>query len=168
MKISVEQDVIRVLFVCMGNICRSPTAHGIFQKLVDDAGLHEKIDIESAGTHGYHTGELPHATTRKAALKRGYELTSRAQKFEKQHLSDFDYVVTMGEDNYEFVMSLAENIDHKNKILPFITLCKSFKDRFSEVPDPYYGGVDGFELVLDICEEGCKHLLENIRKKHFA
>lgn len=151
----------------MGNICRSPTAHGIFQKLVDDAGLHDEIHIESAGTHGYHIGALPHPTTRKAASNRGYNLVSKAQKFESKHFSDFDYIVTMGEDNYEFAMAIAENNLHREKITAFITLCKSFNDKYMEVPDPYSGGPQGFELVLDICEEGCAQLLEDIRKKYF-
>lgn len=151
----------------MGNICRSPTAHGIFQKLVDDAGLRNQVHIDSAGTHGYyHLGELPHPTTRAAAKKRGYDLTSRAQLFGSKHFSDFDYIVTMGEDNYNFVMNIAENNSHREKVTAFITLCKSFNDKYMEVPDPYSGGPQGFELVLDICEEGCAQLLEEIRKKY--
>ena len=152
----------------MGNICRSPTAHGVFETMVKKAGLQDRIHVESAGTHGYHIGELPHETTRKVALARGYELKSRSQQFEKKHFSEFDYVVTMGEDNYDLLLRVAEKEEHRKKMIPFITLCKSFKDRHSEVPDPYYGGGQGFELVLDICEEGCEALLEHIRQKDLS
>jgi len=155
---------ISVLFVCIGNICRSPTAEGIFQSMVDKAGLSDKIKIDSAGSHGYHVGEPPHATTRSAAAKRGYNLQSRARQYTEDDFEKFDYIIGMDESNEHHLNALAPE-GHTTKIISFIDLCPSYKDRFNDVPDPYYGGPDGFDLVLDVVEEGCEHLLNMIKKE---
>jgi protein-tyrosine phosphatase len=156
---------VSVLFVCIGNICRSPTAEGIFQSMVEKSGLSDKIKVDSAGSHGYHVGELPHATTRSAAAKRGYNLQSRARQYTEKDFSDFDYILGMDVSNKEHLCALAPE-NSKAEIISFIDLCPTYKDQFPDVPDPYYGGPKGFDLVLDVVEEGCKNLLAKIKKDH--
>jgi protein-tyrosine phosphatase len=156
---------VSVLFVCIGNICRSPTAEGIFQSMVKEAGLSDKIKIDSAGSSAYHIGELPHPTTRETAAKRGYNLQSRARQYTQKDFSDFDYIIGMDESNEDHLNALAPN-NSNAEIISFIDLCPTYKDQFSDVPDPYYGGPKGFDLVLDVVEEGCKILLEKIKQEH--
>lgn len=152
----------KVLFVCMGNICRSPAAEGVFRKLVESEKLENFIVIDSAGTIGYHIGELPDSRMRKHAKQRGYELTSRARQFNPAiDFNNFDYIVTMDDDNFSNITSLDNKVIYKNKIY---RMCDFSSDKtIKEVPDPYYGGSDGFELVLDILEDSTKNLLKKIK-----
>jgi protein-tyrosine phosphatase len=154
--------MINVLFVCMGNICRSPAAEGILKKLIVDDNLENKISVDSAGTIGYHSGELPDERMRKHALDRGYNLDSRARQFNpKKDFEEFDYIVTMDDDNYSDIVGKDHYKIYLNKILKMTDFYsnKSVK----EVPDPYYGGSNGFENVLDILEDSTKNLLKKIR-----
>jgi protein-tyrosine phosphatase len=152
----------KVLFVCMGNICRSPAAEGIFKKLVSDAKLENKIIIDSAGTIDYHAGELPDIRMRKQALQRGYVLDSRARQFNpKKDFNEFDYIITMDNENYDDIIRLDTNKLYRNKIFKMADFCSD--KNVKEVPDPYNGGNDGFEKVLDILDNSTKHLLEKIR-----
>ena len=151
-----------VLFVCMGNICRSPTAEGVFRKIVDDAGLSEIIHIESAGTHAYHTGEPPDRRARAAASSRGYVLDAiRARRVAEKDYAMFEYIVAMDEDNLVVLRERAtpESISNLHLFLEFSD------SRENEVPDPYYGGTAGFERVLDLVEEASHGLLEHIRNR---
>lgn len=152
----------KVVFVCMGNICRSPAAEGVFRKLVESEKLENEIEIDSAGTIGYHTGELPDARMRKHANQRGYELTSRARQFNPAIDFDyFDYIVTMDDDNFWDITSLDKKGICKSKIYK---MCDFSSDKtIKEVPDPYYGGSEGFEFVLDILEDSTKNLLKKIK-----
>jgi low molecular weight protein-tyrosine phosphatase len=154
---------VRVLFVCTGNICRSPTAEAIFLKLVRDAGLEERIVADSAGTHGYHVGEPPDERTCRAAIRRGYDLSPlRARKFERSDFQAFDMVLAMDRDNHAHLVRLVQPGDgHKLKMM--MQYAKNFRE--SEVPDPYYGGSRGFELVLDMLEDASRGLLESILQK---
>ncbi len=155
--------MIKVLFVCMGNICRSPAAEGIFKKVVKDAKLENNISIDSAGTIGYHTGELPDARIRKYASARGYILDSHARQFNpKKDFEEFDYIITMDNENYADITKL----DHKKKYTNNIVRMADFisDKNVSEVPDPYYGGAEGFEFVIDILEDGTNNLLTKIKK----
>ena len=153
----------KVLFVCMGNICRSPTAEGIFKKFVKELSPDINFYVDSAGTIGYHTGELPDPRMRKHASARGYELESRARQFDpKKDFEDFDYIITMDNDNYSDISKLDHKKYFSNKILKMANFISNKK--FKEVPDPYYGGAQGFELVIDLLEEGSKNLLTRIRK----
>ena len=152
----------KVLFVCMGNICRSPAAEEVFKKLIQTEKLESIIQVDSSGTIGYHSGELPDARMRKHALQRGYDLTSRARQFNpKKDFDEFDYIVTMDDDNYEDILSLDIKNAYRNKVYK-ITSFSSDKS-VSEVPDPYYGESDGFENVLDILEDCTKNLLKKIK-----
>ena len=146
----------------MGNICRSPTAEGIFRKLVNDAKLDDKISIDSAGTLDYHAGELPDIRMRKHALQRDYVLDSRARQFNpKKDFYEFDYIITMDNENYKDIIRLDIDKLYSNKIFK---MADFGSDRnVKEVPDPYNGGNAGFEKVLDILEDSTKHLLEKIR-----
>ena len=155
--------MIKVLFVCTGNICRSPAAEGIFKKFVRDANLENDISIDSAGTIGYHSGELPDARMRKHASVRGYNLDSRARQFNpKKDYEEFDYIITMDDYHYTDLIQLDRKKLYTNKLFKMADFI-SDKD-ISEVPDPYYGGAEGFEFVIDILEDGTKNLLTKIKK----
>jgi len=155
---------MRICFVCLGNICRSPTAEGVFRKLVVDAQLDTKLTIDSAGTGAWHVGEPPDRRSRSAATRRGYELTHRARKFTTEDFDRFDLVLAMDRDNYDSLQRLARGRTH----VPMIRLLRSFDEsapRDAEVPDPYSGADDGFEDVLDICERACRGLLDHVRSR---
>jgi protein-tyrosine phosphatase len=155
---------VRICFVCLGNICRSPTAHGVMEKLVHDAGLADRIAIDSAGTGSWHVGELPDERSREHAARRGYRLTHRARQFVAGDFARFDLVLAMDRSNLGHLQRLAASF-HGDP--PPIRLLRSFDPEapeFAEVPDPYAGGRDDFEQVLDICERACRGLLEHARR----
>lgn len=154
---------VKVLFVCLGNICRSPTAHGVFQHLVDKAGLQHAIKVDSAGTGAWHIGEPPDGRAMQAAQKRGYDLSPlRARRFTAEDLQEFDYVLAMDEENLQDM--LADNIKPpRTHVGLFLDFDKNAQ--FREVPDPYYGGPKGFERVLDLIESASRELLDHIRNQ---
>ena len=155
---------MRICFVCMGNICRSPTAHAIMQKLVADAGLASKIEIDSAGTGGWHAGELPDPRSCAAGARRGYDLDHPARQFKAADFDRFDLVLAMDRDNHDHLQRLARGRTQ----LPPIRLLRSFDPSApegAEVPDPYGGGGDDFDHVLDVCERACQGLLEHLRSR---
>jgi len=152
-----------VLFVCMGNICRSPAGEGVLRALVEDAGLQDRIRIDSAGTIGYHSGEPADARMRQSAQKRGYTLTSLARQITTADLSEFDLVLTMDEDNFDNVLAMAENDEQRDRVKSFCDFCADHENR--SVPDPYYGGAGGFEIVLDLLEDGCRGVLAEIESR---
>lgn len=154
---------MRICFVCLGNICRSPTAHGVMEHLVAEAGLASAVTIESAGTGAYHVGELPDPRTRAAAKRRGFALTSRAQQFTAADLDRFDLVIAMDRSNLRHLQLLADG-----RTAPGIHLLRSFDSSApanADVPDPWYGGDAGFEEVLDQCERACAGLLAHVRER---
>ena len=153
---------VAVLFVCTGNICRSPTAEAIFRKLAGDAGLDGVIRADSAGTHAYHVGEPPDPRTQAAAAKRGYDLSGlRARKFERVDFDRFDLILAMDRDHHAILKGMVPpSSGHK------LQLMMSYATRFGDkdVPDPYYGGPQGFERVLDMLEDASQGLLELLRR----
>ncbi len=154
---------MRICFVCLGNICRSPTAHGVMEHLVAEAGLASAVTIESAGTGAYHVGELPDPRTRAAAKRRGFALTSRAQQFTAADLDRFDLVIAMDRSNLRNLKELADG-----RTAPSLHLLRSFDPTApanADVPDPWYGGDAGFEEVLDQCERACAGLLAHVRER---
>ncbi len=154
----------RVLFVCMGNICRSPTAHGVFRTMVANAGLAAAIEIDSAGTHAYHLGEPPDRRSQAAARQRGIDLSDlRARQVSVDDFEYFDYVLAMDADNESILAELCPShaLSKLHRLLDFAP-----EQAQPEVPDPYYSGAQGFELVLDLVEAGCQGLLNEIQQQH--
>jgi len=154
----------KILFVCMGNICRSPAAEGIAKKILERKGLTEEIEIDSAGTLGYHTGELPDQRMIKHASMRGYVLDSSARQFnQKKDFEYFDYIVTMDDNNYSEITSLDRRNRYKDKVKKMVSFGNKIK--VGEVPDPYYSGSQGFENVLDILEESVEGLINKVEEQ---
>jgi protein-tyrosine phosphatase len=156
--------MIRVCFVCLGNICRSPTGEAVFRKFVQDANLSHLIAVDSAGTAAYHVGEPSDARSRSAGQRRGYDLNGRARQFTREDFAKFEYVLAADQDNLRALRKLAPDAASKEKV----RLVRSFDptaESGAEVPDPYYGGADGFNLVIDICERACRGLLDHIKKE---
>jgi len=148
----------RVLFVCMGNICRSPAAEIIFRKQVAEAGRSEEFEIDSAGTLGEHQGEPPDSRMAAALERHGYTVTGRARKIKADDLAHFDLIVTMDEDNLATARAMDPAGRHHDKIRPLVGYCSMH--RAERVPDPYYGGQRGFEQVIGLLEDGCAGILE--------
>ena len=156
--------MVKVLFVCMGNICRSPTAEGVFRHWVDSAGLAQQIQIDSAGTHAYHVGNPPDERSQAAALKRNINLSKqRARKVSPQDFSAFDYVLAMDNSNLH---DLKLIVPAAVKTQPDLFLNFATQSQEREVPDPYYGGANGFEHVLDLIEDASRGLLVVIRERY--
>lgn len=155
----------RILFVCLGNICRSPAAEGVMRHLVRENGLEEQFTIDSAGTYPGHAGELPDARMRQAAARRGYDLTHRARPFREEDFDDFDRIVVMDDANYERVCRMAPSRAYIEKVTRMVNFCRHHP-QWAYVPDPYYEGREGFELVLDLLEDGCTGLLEQFTSKN--
>lgn len=155
----------KILFVCLGNICRSAAANGIMEDMVKQAGLQKLISVDSAGTYGGHRGELPDARMRAAAANRGYRLTHRSRKIEEEDFYRFDMIIVMDDMNYENVTRLAPERKYLEKVYRFVEFC-SQHPQWSYVPDPYYEGREGFELVLDLLEDGCANILKQVQNKH--
>lgn len=154
-------DPVRVLFVCMGNICRSPTAEGVFRRQVREAGLDDVILSDSAGTHDYHIGEPPDRRAREAARRRGYDLSAfRARRVSVEDYARFDLVLAMDEHNLQLLKQQCPR-EHVHKLQLFLEFGQN--ENVREVPDPYYGGAQGFEHVLDLIEDAAQGLLRHIR-----
>jgi len=153
---------VKILFVCMGNICRSPTAEGVFRHKVAQAGLEQQIHIDSAGTHAYHVGEQPDSRAQKAARKRGVDLSSqRARRVSEKDFMEFDYVIAMDNSNEQDLGAISPS-EHEDKIHLFLNFAS--KTQIREVPDPYYGSGNGFEIVLDLVEDASDGLLNHLRE----
>lgn len=156
--------MVRVLFVCLGNICRSPTAEGVFRAVVEREGLLQHIDIDSAGTHAYHVGEPPDARAQAAAQRRGVDLSGlRGRRATRVDIECFDYILAMDEENYQNLQAISpQGLEHKIRL--FLEFAPQRPER--EVPDPYFGGEGGFERVLDMIEEASEGLLAHLRERH--
>lgn len=151
-----------VLFVCMGNICRSPTAEGVFRRLVEDAGLRQGVSVDSAGTHDYHIGKSPDKRAQQAAGERGYDLSGlRGRQVALHDFQRFDLVLAMDRENLVNLQRLCP-VAHRHKVRLFM----DFSERYpgQEVPDPYYGGSRGFEHVLEMVEDAARGLLAHLRR----
>ena len=153
----------RVLMVCMGNICRSPTAEGVLRKYIQNNNLGDVIEVDSAGTHGYHVGEAPDSRTQRAAAARGYNLSQlRARKVARQDVDYFDLILAMDKSNLDNLRRMAPPEAHQ-RIKLFMNFSRNFDD--DEVPDPYYGLGHGFDLVLDMVEDAAQGLIDDLKKK---
>lgn len=156
--------MVSVLFVCMGNICRSPSAEAVFRRLVTQNQLEDRIHMESAGTHGFHSGETADDRSLESAKKRGFDLSAHiARQIRMEDFEKFDYVLAMDQRNHILLKEYAPDQYH-DKIRLFMEFAEG--NPATEVPDPYYGGDDGFEHVLDLVQEASEGLLQDIREKH--
>lgn len=157
------QSKIRTLFVCMGNICRSPTAEGVFRELVRDAGLQDRIETDSCGTIRYHQGKAPDSRAQEAALARGIDISDlRARQLDPYDYGEFDYLLAMDRDNMSYLVEHSPE-RYRERLHLFLDFAPDASAR--EVPDPYYGGTDGFDLVLDLVKLGARGLLAHIRER---
>ena len=157
-----DTALVNVLFVCMGNICRSPTAEGVFRKLVDEAGLGKDIFVDSAGTHAYHIGEAPDVRAVETSKQHGVDIAGlQARMLNEDDFNRFDFIVAMDADNMRHIQ--RRNPGGNNAVI-----CRLLEDaadvQENNVPDPYYGGSSGFERVYDLVEEGCQELLESVQR----
>jgi protein-tyrosine phosphatase len=151
--------VTRILFVCLGNICRSPTAEGVMRRLVRERGLEDEIEIDSAGTGAWHVGAPPDARATEAARRRGTELAGSARRFDPQRdFERFDLILAMDAENKRDLLAIAPDHEAREKV-------HMFRPGDLDVPDPYYGGDDGFEEVLDLVEEAASELLDDLRPR---
>jgi protein-tyrosine phosphatase len=146
---------MRILFVCMGNICRSPTAEGVMRRLIEDEGL--DIEVDSAGTGGWHAGEPPDERAMLAARRRGVTLDGAARQVKEADFRRFDLLVAMDRGNYRDLLELAPDDEAREQVRLLV--------RDADVPDPYYGGDRGFENVLDMVESACRELLDELRER---
>lgn len=154
----------KVLFVCLGNICRSPAAEGVFKHLIERENISESFFVDSAGTSAHHVGERADSRMRNAASNRGLELTSISRQFISEDFKRFDYIVVMDDSNYQNVLTLDYGHEYEHKIYKMADYASGKFESFKSVPDPYYGGADGFDLVLDLLENSCKNFLNEIHK----
>jgi protein-tyrosine phosphatase len=154
---------MRILFVCMGNICRSPTAEGVTRRVLKDTGMDGAVEVDSAGTHAYHVGEAPDPRAQRAAKRRGIDLGRlRARRVEAEDFEAFDLILAMDQDNLEHLRSMSP-LHHQGKLELFMRYARRYDAE--EVPDPYYGGEKGFDLVLDMVEDAAQGLLEALRRR---
>ncbi|MEP2775816.1 MAG: low molecular weight protein-tyrosine-phosphatase [Luteolibacter sp.] len=153
----------RILFICMGNICRSPAAEIVFRKMAEDAGLGGCFEIDSAGTIGYHQGNPPDARMCSHLEARGYEIAGRSRPLKESDLADFDLLLTMDEENLADTRRLDRNSKFGARIKPFVDYLSEHE--VARIPDPYYGGDSGFGHVIDLLEDGCRNLLREITDK---
>ncbi len=149
----------RILFVCLGNICRSPAAEGVLRSMCREQGVEHLFEIDSAGTYGGHAGDRPDYRMCEAAYSRGYRLTHRSRQITEDDMLSFDRIIVMDDNNYRDVERLAPSPESRRKIERFADLVHNISD-VHYVPDPYYEGCEGFYRVLDILEDGCRTIIE--------
>jgi len=159
-----KQEKIRVLFVCLGNICRSPAAEGIMKAVVREHGDEDRWEIDSAGTGNYHIGDLPDRRMRVHAQRRGITLEHICRQVTERDFDRFDIIIPMDSSNERNLCRLAPTVEAEGKIVPMACFFVIF-DRWDCVPDPYYEGAEGFELVLDLLNEGCENLYNTFKNK---
>ena len=157
-----EKDPYKIIFVCLGNICRSPTGEGVFQHLVNERGLQSYFQIDSAGTSAFHIGEPANSKSQWTANQHGVKLHSRASRFTAQDLEDYDLILAMDHDNLQNIQQLDRRGEYSEKI----RLMRDFdpEPEDGSVPDPYYGGIQGFENVFQIVHRSCNNLLDELEK----
>lgn len=152
---------MKLLFVCLGNICRSPSAENIMRHLVNEAGLGGKISCDSAGTSSYHIGSAPDRRMAAAAQRQGITLTGAARQFTEADFEEFDLILAMDRDNYSNILRLDRQNQYSEKVKLMCDFCRTHPDK--EVPDPYYGGPEGFNYVIDLLLDACGGLLETVK-----
>lgn len=160
-----SKAMVKVLFVCMGNICRSPMAEGVFRRMLEGVGLVEQVYVDSAGTHSYHIGAPPDSRSQATALSRGVDLRNlRARRVVAADFVEFDYLLAMDRANYRDLLAACQDAKLQSRIRLFMDFAPALPER--EVPDPYYGGPTGFERIMDLVEEGAQGLLLHLRERY--
>ncbi|MCP4551359.1 MAG: low molecular weight phosphotyrosine protein phosphatase [Bacteroidetes bacterium] len=154
----------KILFVCLGNICRSPSAEAVFKMKLIDHGLDTEVEVDSAGTSSYHEREPADSRMKSHAIKRGYELTSISRQIFPSDFDYYDLIIAMDDNNYHNLIGMAKNPSHKNKIALMTEFSKNHE---GNIPDPYHGGSQGFEAVLDILEDSSEGLITEIKESYF-
>lgn len=154
----------RILFICLGNICRSPAAEGIMLHIINNEGMGHLYQVDSAGLGGWHVGELPDPRMRRHGERHGYDFCSRARKFVPEDFDRFNIIVAMDQNNYDEIMSMARTPYDYSKIVTMASYLRHHPT-FKSIPDPYYGGDHGFELVISLLEDACKGLFDELQKK---
>jgi len=155
----------RIMFICTGNICRSPLAHAVFQRMVDETGLSDRIHVGSSGTDAYHVGEQADSRMRSTAAAHGLDFSHRAQRLKRRDIEEYDLLLTMDADNHRNTLALCRSEDEARRVRMFRDFDPEGR---GDVPDPWYGGISGFELVWDMVERTCAALLEDIRRRTAA
>ena len=155
----------KILFVCLGNICRSPAAEGVMQSLIEERGLQHKYELDSAGLYGGHAGELPDKRMRVHAQRRGLSLTHRSRPVRPSDFDEFDLIVGMDHSNLRGLRQLAPTLEAEQKIVPMTDFLRRHPG-WDHVPDPYYEGAEGFELVLDLLDDACAGLLDTLEAEN--
>uniref|UniRef100_A0AB33JNZ2 protein-tyrosine-phosphatase n=1 Tax=Prevotella sp. GTC17262 TaxID=3236797 RepID=A0AB33JNZ2_9BACT len=150
----------KILFICLGNICRSPAADGVMKHLVKEAGREKEILIDSAGIGDWHIGQLPDARMRQTGAKRGYQFDHHARQFQTTDFSQFDHIYVMDNENYRIITQMARTDAERNKVERLADYLQ--EHRSETIPDPYYGTMADFDHALDLIEDACTHLLEEL------
>ena len=161
MNFSERKSPLKILFVCLGNICRSPAAQGVMQRMIDERGLASQFYLDSAGTYGGHAGELPDRRMRVHAQRRGYNLTHRSRRVTGSDFEEFDVIVAMDSSNYRDLQEMAATVEECDKIIKMGDYILHYQ-YYDHIPDPYYEGAEGFELVLNLLEDACESLLDEL------
>lgn len=156
-----KQGKHTVLFICLGNICRSPAAEGIMKSLVEKAGLSDEFEIDSAGIGSWHVGQLPDSRMRKCGAEHGYRFDSHVRQFQRSDFKRFDTIVVMDNENYRAITSMASCQADKDKVVRMADFLTNHRE-YTSVPDPYYGDYSDFELVITLLEDACQELLNSI------
>lgn len=154
-----------VLFICLGNICRSPAAEGIMKSLVEKEGMSDDFFIDSAAIGSWHIGQLPDSRMRKCGAEHGYRFDSHARQFQKSDFQHFDLIVVMDNENYRAITSMASSQADKDKVVRIADYLTHHRE-YTTVPDPYYGDYSDFELVIELLEDACQGLLDSIKEKN--
>ena len=155
------KDQAKILYVCLGNICRSPAAEGIMRDMTKKRGIENLFYLDSAGLYAGHAGELPDHRMRIHASRRGYNLTHRSRPVRTSDFQEFDIIVAMDDSNFDRLRAMAPSLSDEDKVVKMIDFVKGFP-YFDHIPDPYYDGDQGFENVLDLLEDGCRNMMEEI------
>lgn len=154
-----QKSTINLLFICLGNICRSPTAHAVFCKIIKMHKLEKHFIVDSAGIGNWHVGQLPDSRMRMHGSKHGYNINHHARQFTNEDFNNFDYIVVMDEENYSIITSMAKSDANKAKVIRMADFFSHHTN--TSVPDPYYGGDADFELAIELIEDGCEGLLKS-------
>lgn len=159
-----DKDKVRILFVCLGNICRSPAAEGVFRAMAESKGVADRFELDSCGFYGGHAGEMPDYRMRQHGSRRGYDFTHRSRRIRPHDMEDFDLIIGMDDDNIDSLHDLARTPEEEAKIFRMTDFCRRYADADC-VPDPYYGGAASFENVLDLLEDACSSMLDEFCEK---